>query len=297
MTTPAGPVTGRRRVARGPALAIGCAALMLTACASGSAQVRDTATGVHAKFDPANFVDPTLSTNRWQPLHPGMQWVREGTTLVGSRPVPHQVVTTMTDVIRRIDGVPTIASLDQDTDAGQVVEVSIDYFGLDKDGNVWLLGGYTADYSSGKYTYTADSWLGTQNDGQVGILMPKDPVKKMPRWFIGQPPDGTGSAAEVVQTGAHQCVDFACYDNVLITREGEIGAIDNAFKYYAPDIGFIRDSPRRDSQHKDVEQLVNLTTLSAAGLTDMSNLVLQLESLARTAKPDVFGTAISTRAP
>jgi len=288
--------TGRHGAARGPTLAIACIVLLLSACSSGTASVRDTATGVHAKFDPANFVDPTLSPNKWMPLHPGMQWTREGTTLVGSRPVPHQVVTTMTDVIRRIDGVPTIASLDQDTDAGQVVEESIDYFGLDKQGNVWLLGGYTADYSSGKYTYTADSWLGTQNGGEVGILMPADPVKKTPRWYIGKPPDGTGSAAEVVETGAHQCVDFACYDNVLITREGEIGAIDNAFKYYAPDVGFIRDSPRKDSQHKDVEQLVNLTTLSPAGLTDMSNQVLQLEALARKAKPDVFGTTISTRA-
>jgi hypothetical protein len=297
MTTAANFLTGRRRMARGPASAIGCVLLLLTACGSGDAPARDTASGVHATFDPANFVDPTLSTNKWLPLHPGMQWVRQGTTLVGSRPVPHQVVTTMTDVIRRIDGVPTIAVLDQDTDAGQIVEVSIDYWGLDKNANVWLLGGYTADYSSGKYTYSADSWLGTQNDGEVGILMPAEPGTKTPRWFIGKPPDGTGSAAETVQTGAHQCVDFACYDNVLITREGEIGAIDNAFKYYAPDVGFIRDSPRRDSQHKDVEQLVNLTKLSAAGLTDMSNQVLKLEGLARTAKPDVFGTATSTRAP
>jgi hypothetical protein len=296
MTTSAEPLTRRCRVLRRSALAIGCVAVLLTACSSGSAPARDTASGVHAKFDPANFVDPTLSTNKWQPLHPGMQWVREGTTLVGARPVPHQVVTTMTDVIRRIDGVPTIASLDQDTDAGQVVQASIDYFGLDKDGNVWLLGGWTADFSSGKYTYNSDAWLGTQNGGQVGILMPADPVKKMPRWFISQPPDGTGSAAEVVQTGVHQCVDFACYDNVLITREGEIGAIDNAFKYYAPNVGFIRDSPRRDSQHKDVEQLVNLITLSPAGLTDMSNKALQLEDLARKAKPDVFGTTISARA-
>ena len=34
----------------------------------------------------------------------------------------------------------------------------------------------------------------------------------------------------------------------------------------------------------------------AAGLTDMSNQVLQLEALARKAKPDVFGTTISIRA-
>ena len=94
-------------------------------------------------FDPADFVDPTTSTNPWHPLRPGMQWVRQGTTEVGSRAVPHQVICTMTDVIREIDGVPTIAMVDQDTDSGELSQVSIDYFALDKDGNVWLMGAYT----------------------------------------------------------------------------------------------------------------------------------------------------------
>lgn len=40
-------------------------------------------------FDPANFIDPTLSTNEYHPLRPGMQWVRAGTTEVGLREVPH----------------------------------------------------------------------------------------------------------------------------------------------------------------------------------------------------------------
>lgn len=55
-------------------------------------------------FDPSNFVDPTTNANGFHPLHPGTQWVRGGTTEVGSRKVPHQVISTMTDVVRTIDG-------------------------------------------------------------------------------------------------------------------------------------------------------------------------------------------------
>lgn len=212
--------------------------------------------------------------------------------------MPHQVITTMTDVVRVIDGVTTIAMLDQDTDAGQLAQVSIDYFALDKDGNVWILGGYTEDYSGGVYTNTADAWLGAAAGGELGILMPTDPDVTTPRWFIGQPPDSPGSAAEVVETGAHQCVEFACYDDVLVIREGEIGAIDNEFKYYAPEVGLILNSPRQDSRHQDTESLVNLTQLSVAGLTEMSDEVLRLEEHARETEPDIFGTAPqATRAP
>jgi hypothetical protein len=299
VTTAAGERERRRSGAPGrrSAAVVACLGLLLTGCSGGSSTV-DSVPAQHTAFDPANFVDPTTSTNRWHPLRPGMQWVRQGTTEVGSRAVPHQVVSTMTDVVRMIDGVPAIAMLDQDTDAGQLAQVSIDYFGLDKDGNVWLLGGYTEDWSGGVYVNTEDAWLGAERGAELGILMPGNPDRSTPRWFIGRPPDSNGSAAEVVETGTRQCVDFACYDDVLVVREGELGAIDNEFKFYAPEVGQILNSPRRDSRHKDTESLANLTQLSDAGLTELSDEVLRLETHARETVPDVFGAAPqSTRAP
>jgi hypothetical protein len=271
-------------------------AVLLSACSGGGGG--KAIEGKPTSFDAKNFVDPTTSTNRWHPLRPGMQWVRKGTTGAGSRTVPHQVVSTMTDVVRMIDGVPALAMLDQDTDAGQLAEASVDYFGLDKDGNVWLLGGYTADYSGGVFTNSADAWLGSAHHGKVGILMPHEPDAKTPPWFIGQPPGAHSSAAEVVETGKHQCVDFACYDGVLVVREAEQGDTDDEYKYYAPDVGLILNTPQRDSKQKDTESLVNLTQLSGAGLTDMSDEVLRLERQAAQDKPDIFGVGPqSTRRP
>ena len=43
-------------------------------------------------FDPANFIDPTLNTNPYHPTRPGQQFVRAGTTEVGSRKVPHLAI-------------------------------------------------------------------------------------------------------------------------------------------------------------------------------------------------------------
>jgi hypothetical protein len=242
-------------------------------------------------FDAANFVDPTLSTNRWHPTKPGTKWVRTGTTEVGSRTVPHQVVTTMTDVIREIDGVKTIAMLDQETDAGQISQVSIDYFGLDKEHNVWLLGGYTEAYQGGQFTNTTLPWLGKESGGEPGILMPANPVKTTPRWFIDKNSLEEGSAAEVVDTGQSQCVEFACYKNVLVIREGKVEGIDNEFKYYASGVGLILNTPRRESSHKDTEALANLSQLTPRGLSEASNEVLRLEAHARVTEPKTFGSA------
>ena len=97
--------------------------------------------GTRVAFDPANFVDPWLDTNPYHPQKPGLQWVRAGTTEVGNRVVPHEIITTMTDVVRIIDGVKTIAMLDESTDSREVSQVGMDYMALDKDGNVWILGG------------------------------------------------------------------------------------------------------------------------------------------------------------
>jgi hypothetical protein len=281
-------------------MTLACLTLALVGCGgdAGGVNERSAADFDRTEFDPANFVDPTTSTNPWHPLHPGMQWVREGTTEVGSRPVPHQVISTMTDVIREIDGVQTIAMVDQDTDAGELTQVSIDYFGLDKDGNVWLMGAYQEEYSGGEYTNTADAWLGAAEGHEPGILMPGAPDDSTQPWIITLEEEREGTAGEVVETGASECAEFACYEDVLVIREGEIGRLDNEFKYYAPDVGQILNSPRKDSRHKDRESLINLTELTPEGLDEISALAVELEEHARETAPDVFGSAPqSARAP
>ena len=281
-------------------MALACVTLVLAGCGgdAGGADERTAADFDRTEYDPANFVDPTTSTNRWHPLRPGMQWIRQGTTEVGSRAVPHQVISTMTDVIREIDGVPTIAMVDQDTDAGELAQVSIDYFGLDKDGNVWLMGAYQEEYSGGEFTNMADAWLGPGDGREPGILMPAEPDDSTPPWIITLEEEREGTAGEVVETGASECVEFACYEDVLVVREGEIGRLDNEFKYYAPDVGQILNSPRKDSRHKDRESLINLTELSPEGLAEISALAAELEEHARETAPDIFGSAPqSARAP
>ena len=285
----------KRSIIPGQRVAILCGslamALLTVACGSGSnAKKPDTDAGTQVAFDPANFVDPTLDTNPFHPLKPGLQWVRAGTTEVGSRKVPHEIITTMTDVIRTIAGVPTIAMLDESTDSGEISQRSIDYMALDKDGNVWILGGYTEDYEGGTYTNTDSAWIGNDKGGRIGILSPAKVDMTTPRWNIGGSPDEKPSVGEPVQVGVRLCVPFACYENVRVVQEGNVGAPDNENKYYAPGVGVINNIPLDASLHQDTFDLRNFVELSATGLADASQTVLDLEKHARETSPDVFGS-------
>lgn len=285
-----------------PVVALG---LLVTACGSGSATGKakggDKGTGActnHAPFDPANFVDPTLDTNRYQPLKPGLQWVRAGTTEVGSRAVPHEIISTMTDVIREIDGVPTIAMLEEDIDAGEVSQVAIDYFALDRDNNVWILGGYTEEYEGGEYTNTEDHWLGTAGGTRVGVLAPAEVTRTTPTWCIGGAPGDAPTVGSPKRIGTRECVKFGCYEDIRVVEEGPFNAPDNEDKYYAPGVGVVRNVPLDASLHQDNFELQNFLELSPEGLAEASRTALDLEAHARETAPKVFGSSpVSQRAP
>ena len=202
------------------------------------------------------------------------------------------VISTMTDVIRTIDGVVAVAMLDQSTDSAEIAQVGFDYLALDKDGNVWILGGYTEEFEGGVFTNVENAFLGTETGGAPGILMPAHVTTDTPRWYIGTPgPEEEPSVAEPVEVGITKTVPFGTYDNVLAVREGSLGAIDNEVKYYAPGVGVILNVPHDASIHQDSFELVNVVELTAEGLAEASQVVLDLEKHAVTVAPEVYADA------
>lgn len=249
------------------------------------------------ELDPAKFVDPMLDTNPYHPLQPGIQWVRGGSTLVGGREVPYQVISTMSDVIRVIDGVPAVAMLDESEDAGEIAQVGIDYLALDSDGNVWLVGGYTEEFEGGEFTNSEDHWLGAADEATVGVLAPAEVTMSTPFWCIGGDAEEDPSVGLPEEIGVSNCVAFGCFDDIRVVQEGQSGAPDNEIKFYAPGVGVVRNVPLNASLHQDRFELLNLIELSPDGLAEVSQRVLDLEEHARQVAPEIFGdTPLSTRA-
>jgi hypothetical protein len=249
--------------------------------AASSGQGQNVSAG---QFKPSLFGVPATGANQWLPLKPGTQWTREGSVNVGNRQLTHQVVSTVTDVSKPVDGVRTVVVLDQDTNGGQIAEQSLDYEAEDKQGNVWYLGSYTESYQGGQFVNASDAWLAGVNGAKPGILMPARPQSGHP-FTEDVVPGIEAPTAQVVQTGQSQCVPFKCFKDVIVVKEG------SEHKLYAPGVGQILTEPQASGGKQEIEKLVNVTQLSPSGLARISAEVLKLDRHAQATAPDVFGHA------
>lgn len=241
----------------------------------------------------SNFGDPAAGTNPWYPLKPGMQWVKDGTTLIGNRKVPNSVVTTVTDVVRVVRGVKTVLVYDHSVAAGQVVQESVDYIAEDKAGNVWDLGSTTDQYEAGRYIAVDEAWLDGNGKAKGGILVPANPSPSTPPWSIASTDEG-GDGAEAVKF-MKKCVAYGCFPKVLVVREGKKTALDNEFKYYAYGVGQIFNEPRTKSRHEDYEVLINIIQLTPGGLAEASKAALKIDNHGIHDFPKVFGNVTAKR--
>jgi hypothetical protein len=280
-----------RRSAAAATLAALCCCALVAGCGGDGDEASARAQSTNDRFDPRNFVDPVAGENKWLPLEPGTQTVREGLVNVGHRRLSHRVVTTVTDVFKQVGGVRTVAVLDQDFNGGEIAEQSLDYLAQDKQGNIWYLGSYTEAYEGGQFVNASDAWLTGLNGARPGILMKAEPRTGTPPYSPAKPPGGEADAAQVVETGQSKCVPFKCYKRVLIIQEGSESQPDEEYKYYAPGVGQIQTEPRDEGGKQEVEKLINLTHLGPRGLAELSAEALKLDEHARVQEPDGFGRA------
>jgi hypothetical protein len=216
--------------------------------------------------------------------------VRDGTLFRGRRELHHRRRFTVTDVVKRVDGVLTVAVLDQDIDAGQIAEQALDYFAQDKHGNVWYLGSYTESYEGGQFVNATDAWLAGVNGAIPGVIMMADPKKGMPAYLQDSIPGRETVHAEVAKVGERKCVPFKCFSNTLTILED-----GTEFKYYAQGVGGIATEPNYSGGEQEKEALLNVIQLTPKGLTEASAEALKLDRHARTTASEVFGNSAPTR--
>lgn len=232
-------------------------------------------------------------SNLWQPLTPGLQSVARGYVNAGNRRLPHTRVYTVTDVVKVIHGVRSVAVLDQDIDGGQIVEEAIDYLSIDARGTVWYRGSYTEGFQAGRFLNALDGWLDGRQGAKAGIFMPARPRVGAPSYYQQQVPGQEATTAQVVKTRQTKCVPFRCFKNVVVILEG-----GEEYKYYAPGVGGIRTEPRSSGGADETEDLINVRQLGARGLAEVSAEVIKLDRHARTTMPAAFGGApAATRKP
>jgi hypothetical protein len=179
------------------------------------------------------------------PIPAVVQAVYDGFVLgKGGRHLPHQIVSTATDLTKMIDGVRTLLVYEQDFQSGTLVESELLFTAQDRDGNVWHVGEYPEVYEKGHLIGAPDTWLSGVQGAKAGIDMTPNP-------HVGQtvvqgfsPRIKFWDCAEVVKAGQHRCLPRACYQDVLVTDEWAPfdpgGGVQR--KFLAPGVGTIATS-------------------------------------------------------
>lgn len=227
----------------------------------------------YKKFNPKDFVDPLSGKNKWYPLTPGTQTLRDGSINRGSRKLTHKLRVTVTDVTKVVNGVTTVAVLDQDIDAGQVGEASLDYLAQDKYGNVWYLGSYTEIYEGGQFVNAVDAWLTPKQGSRPGVWMMADPQEGMK--YVEAHNSRETIRAEVTKVDDRKCVPFKCFKALQVLEDG------HEYKYFGGGVGHIATEPNYSGGEQEKEELVNVVKLSPKGLAEMSDEALRLDKHAR----------------
>jgi hypothetical protein len=166
------------------------------------------------KLDPADFT--TTIDNPYWPMTPGSRWVYRESG--GTGPAKRVVVTVTARTKRVAAGIVARVVHDRVTQAGRLVEDTLDWYAQDGDGNVWYLGEDTKEYEDGKVSSRKGSWEAGVDGAQAGVIMPARPRVGMTyrqEYRAGEAED----RGRVLSLGERAQVPAGAFEGVLMTRD------------------------------------------------------------------------------
>jgi hypothetical protein len=220
-------------------------------------------------------------TNIFLPLTPGTQFTFEGIADRGGGLLNHQVILTVTDLVRTIDGVNTVVVWDRDINNGVIQEAEIAFFAQDKKGNVWSLGEYPEEYENGIFKGAPSTWISGEKDAQGGVHMLADPRTGTPPYLQGTVPSiEFHDIAKILKTDMELSVAGKSYTDVLVTEEWDPQNLPaKQHKFHAPNVGIVKITAVNDPEGETLI-LTGVKQLSAEELTVARQETLKLENRA-----------------
>jgi hypothetical protein len=239
----------------------------------------------------SQFPDVPKVDNRFLPYTPGTQIILDGSVIAADGSVhPHRIATTVTDVTKVIDGVPTIVIFDVDIQDGVVQESELFFVAQRNDGSVWTLGEYPELYDNGTLTGAPSTWIAGIAKAKAGQAMLARPAVGTPTYLQGLALKvGFKDCATVFQTGQHVCVTLKCYNDVLVVDE--FAPLDVAGghqrKSYAPGVGNIKVEAA-GGVDPEALQATRAGVLCASAVAKVRKAVLAQDNRGYSVSPDVF---------
>ena len=154
------------------------------------------------------------------------------------------VVFSVLEETKRVDGVETRVVEERETEHGELVEISRNYFAIDRTtGDVYYFGEDVDDYKDGKMVGHDGAWLSGVNGANFGLIMPGKPArgdKSIWRWRLG-PRSGSRSWTWAPGSRRH----FGPSTTSCIPGKTTCWIWDSSHKWYAAGIGMVGDGDLR----------------------------------------------------
>jgi hypothetical protein len=245
------------------------------------------------KYKRENFSNPTKIDNKFLPFVPGTTFTLQGTTNAGAVILPHQVIFTISDVTKVIDGVRTRVMFDRDISDGVLTEREISFFAQDDAGNVWNLGEYPEEIDAGKVAGAPFTWMNGLDDAQGGIHMLNRPKKEDDIYLQGWSPSiNFLDCAQVDKnlTGQSLTIGGVKYDNVLVTIETSplVDATSIQYKYHAPGVGIVAVGALSDPEAETLV-MVDRRQLGKDEMDKINDHVCKQDKRGHRISKDVYG--------
>jgi hypothetical protein len=203
-------------------------------------------------IEPARFT--SVVDNPYLPKLPGTTWVYRSTAADGGA---ETITVEVLDERRTVMGVETIVVHDRvETQDGELIEDTYDWFAQDDAGNVWYFGEDTTAYHDGVPT-TAGAWEAGVDGALPGIVMHARPTVT----GIGYRQEFRDGEAEdmgqIIAVSGTAVVPAGTFDDVVVTRDWtplEPDTVEQ--KTYARGVGFVHETKQVGSDAGEVVELI-----------------------------------------
>jgi hypothetical protein len=164
---------------------------------------------------------------------------------------PAKLVISVLDETRRIDGVKTRVIEERETHDGSLVEVSRNYFAIDRStGDVYYFGEDVDVYEDGKLTSHPGSWHAGENGAHFGLFMPAKPTRAQ-KFYQEVAPKVAMDRCEVVAANETAKVPAGEFQDCIKMEETTpLEPATKEYKLYAKGVGLLMDGDLKLVKHE-----------------------------------------------
>ena len=177
-----------------------------------------------------------VGSNPFFPLTPGLKiHLSDG---------EETVVFSVLDETRVVDGVETRVVEERETEDGELVEISRNYFAADRTtGDVYYFGEDVDIYEDGKVVSHDGGWLSGVNGVSFGLIMPGKPAVG-DKFYLENAP-GAVERVEIAALDAKLDTPLRSFSDLVHCREHDVLDGGQSQKWYARGIGMVGDDEMR----------------------------------------------------